>query len=262
MHLLHAFLLKTHIAIGLVAIIAFWIPVLARKGGKSHVSTGKVFSWCMYAVSASALVMCVLVLVDPIGVVAPARDLDPDVAYSNAARLRTFAAFLLMLSILVLSSTRHGLQALKLKHDATALSGFGHRMMLATLLTTSAIVGYVGVSGGEVLLMVFAVLGISGSTRMLRDSFRSEWSRGQMFFAHLQGLLGSGIGAYTAVFAFGGSRLLAQLLPGQLQVIPWVLPSVIGIIAIRRYKSRYIRKPAERPTPRAVPTVNPAFTEA
>ncbi|MEO0366808.1 MAG: hypothetical protein AAF265_15090, partial [Pseudomonadota bacterium] len=238
MHLLHDFLLKTHIAIGLVAVVAFWIPVLARKGGRYHVAAGKVFSWCMYAVAGSAFVMCVLVLVDPIGVTVPARNVNPDIAYSNAARMRTFASFLLMLSMLVLSSTRHGLLALQLKKDRSALSGATHRLLLATLALTSVVVGYYGVTGGHALLIVFAILGISGSSRMLRDSFRTEWTRGQMIFAHLQGLLSTGIGAYTAVFAFGGSRLLAQLLPGQLQVIPWVLPSVIGLIAIRRYKSR------------------------
>jgi hypothetical protein len=62
----------------------------------------------------------------------------------------------------------------------------------------------------------------------------------ELVVAHLNGLIGSGIGAYTAFFAFGGSRFLAELLPGQWQVIPWVLPTIIGVIAANRISRRWL----------------------
>ncbi|MDH3945103.1 MAG: hypothetical protein OET45_00430 [Chromatiales bacterium] len=39
----------------------------------------------------------------------------------------------------------------------------------------------------------------------------------------------------------GGSRLLADVLTGQWQVVPWVLPSIIGTIAISRLHRPYQR---------------------
>ncbi|MEJ2159038.1 MAG: hypothetical protein P8X53_00945 [Chromatiales bacterium] len=39
----------------------------------------------------------------------------------------------------------------------------------------------------------------------------------------------------------GGSRLLADALTGQWQVVPWVLPSIIGTISISRLHRPYQR---------------------
>ncbi|MEL6215044.1 MAG: hypothetical protein AAFQ99_05130, partial [Pseudomonadota bacterium] len=89
-----------------------------------------------------------------------------------------------------------------------------------------------------------------------------KWTRGEMVFAHLNGLLGTGIGAYTAVFAFGGSRLLAELLPGQLQVIPWVTPAIVGTIAVARMKRHYVRKTTEPRRAGAVASIKAALTRA
>ena len=73
-------------------------------------------------------------------------------------------------------------------------------------------------------------------------------SASERTMAHLGGLIGSGIGAYTAFFAFGGSRFFAQLLPGQWQALAWVIAPIIGTIAIRQMTRRYQRKvPRQRP---------------
>jgi len=64
---------------------------------------------------------------------------------------------------------------------------------------------------------------------------------------HLNGMIGSGIGAYTAFFAFGGRSLLGELLPGQWQVIPWVLPTVIGVIAASRVSRRWLGRRGAAP---------------
>lgn len=245
MHTTHQALLYAHIGIGLLAIIAFWIPVATKKGSRLHVRAGQFYSWTMYGVVATAFTMCIMVLVDPIGVIAGTQFLEPDEAWRLQARARSFSSFLLMLSLLVLSALRHGLMSLQLKTDADILRRGSHRALIIALGVVSIIVGYFGVTQGQVLSMVFAVLGINGSIQMFRDTLRTSWTPGERIFAHLNGLLGTGIGAYTAVFAFGGSRLLSELLPGQLQVIPWVAPAIVGTIMISRMKERYVRKPTK-----------------
>jgi hypothetical protein len=56
-------------------------------------------------------------------------------------------------------------------------------------------------------------------------------------------MLGAGIGFHTAFFVFGFSRISGVQLPGIAALIPWVLPSLIGIPAttlwIRYYKKRF-----------------------
>ncbi len=68
---------------------------------------------------------------------------------------------------------------------------------------------------------------------------------------HLSAMLGTGIGAYTAFFVFGGRRLFSAYLPGGWELLPWFLPTVIGVpaisLTIRHYRARF--EPAARPAP-------------
>ena len=92
--------------------------------------------------------------------------------------------------------------------------------------------------------MVFAAISMSASFNALRETRIARMTRNQRLRAHFGGLIGTGVGAYTAFFAFGGSRLLSDILSGQWQVIPWILPAVIGTIAIKRVERQY---PEEAP---------------
>ena len=58
---------------------------------------------------------------------------------------------------------------------------------------------------------------------------------------HIQGTIISGIAAYTAFFAFGGSRFLMGVLhlPQQWMILPWIAPSLLGIIYMRYMKRKY-----------------------
>ncbi|MEN7342650.1 MAG: hypothetical protein AAAFM81_06875 [Pseudomonadota bacterium] len=238
MHLVHATLFKLHIAIGAVALLVFWLPILTRKGSPLHRKAGRVFVICMTTVAISAMAMSLMVLIDPIGVRVPERNLS----FEDAARLadanRTFNLFLLMLGVLTFSSLRHGMLALKTKSNPAALRAPSHRALLITLGVLGIAVGFVGVQEGAVLLIVFAVLSVVGSFNSLRDTRIAAMDRKQRLKAHFGGLIGTGVAAYTAFFAFGGSRLLADILTGQWQVLAWITPAIIGTIAIRRVEKR------------------------
>ncbi|MFK8054078.1 MAG: hypothetical protein AB8F65_14015 [Woeseiaceae bacterium] len=242
MHFIHALLLKAHIGIGAIALIAFWLPVATRKGSSLHKKSGRIYVWCMSIVAASAIAMSLMVLMDPIGVRVPARNLDMERAALIASNNRMFALFLLMLGMLTAAGLRHGLLALRVKQQPDALRSKGHVVLLASLGVMGILVGYTGIVYSQVLLMVFAVIAISGSVNTLREAFKRNMTRNDRIKAHFGGLIGTGIGAYTAFFAFGGSRLLADILRGQWQVIPWVLPAIIGTIAIRRVEKNYQNK--------------------
>ena len=53
--LLFDLLIWAHVATGFVGLIAFWIPVFARKGGRAHVQAGRVYTYCAYVVTLSAV---------------------------------------------------------------------------------------------------------------------------------------------------------------------------------------------------------------
>lgn len=239
MHTFHAGLLAAHIATGTIAIFAFWLPILARKGSPLHITAGRVYVWTMYAVSASAIAMSVAVLFDPVGVRFPDRNLSLDRAFAVANGNRMFALFLLMLGILVLSALRHGLLALRERRGERVLNRPGHRALIILLGVMGIGVGVIGFRNDELLLMIFAVLSVSGSFNMLRESWQRQLTPREALIAHFNGLIGTGIGAYTALFAFGGREFLSGLLSGQWQVVPWIAPAVIGTMIVARMKRQY-----------------------
>lgn len=248
---IHSLLVNIHILIGSVALILFWIPVAARKGSPLHVRAGRYYSTVMYAVSATAFVASILVLVDSNGIRRPGETIVAEEAARLALNFRLAALFLLMLSILVAASVRHGLLALRERKIPGSLKAPAHRTLLLILGTAGVGVGYLGVSHGLILLMIFGAISIVASVQMFRETIPERLSASERTIAHLGGLIGSGIGAYTAFFAFGGARFFGELLPGQWQALAWVIAPIVGSIAINRLTRRY-RRPA---TARRVPSL-------
>lgn len=238
---LHSILVWLHVAFGAAALVLFWIPALARKGSPLHVNVGRIYTNVMYTVAVTAFVASLIVLADPIGIRRPGEVLDASEAERLAGLFRMFSLFLLMLSVLVFASVRHGLLALRERVAPGVLTTPLHRLLIGALALLALLVGVLGLRHGQLLLVVFGGIGLSGAWSMLRDTRIERPSTQQLVVAHLNGLIGSGIGAYTAFFAFGGARLLGDLLPGQWQVVAWVLPAIIGTIAINR-----LRRPFER----------------
>jgi hypothetical protein len=55
-HLLTVFI-AGHVVAGFVGLVGFLVPVVTRKGGRSHVRYGHVFAWCAYLVTLPAVVV-------------------------------------------------------------------------------------------------------------------------------------------------------------------------------------------------------------
>ena len=237
MLMLHTLSFYLHIVCGAAALLVFWLPVFATKGGSLHRHSGRWFARGMYAVSVSALIMSTLVLVDPIGIRHP--DGNAANVAQAAAGYRATALFLLLLALLVLASVRHSLLALRGQQDRAGLRRPAHLLLLALLGVLGIAVVALGAHHRQILLLIFGTLSAALSAGMLRYTLRAETGPRDWLIEHLSGMIGAGIGAYTAFFAFGGSRLLAGLLPGQWQVIPWVVPAIIGSFAIRTLARRY-----------------------
>ena len=62
-------------------------------------------------------------------------------------------------------------------------------------------------------------------------------------------MLGGGIAFHTAFAVFGAPRLWAYEIAGPLAVLPWILPTVIGIPTIAVWTRRYRRKFNPAPPP-------------
>ena len=229
MHYIHQYLVILHIIVGSAALVLFWLPMVARKGSKNHLFYGKIYVWSMYIVSITGLITSIMVLIDPIGIRHPGEFFEPARAYSLAAEHRLSSLFLLMLSLLVFMNVRQAVAVLRAKADRASLKTWYNLATAGILAITGGIVAFLGWNNGRILLTIFGIISLIVAISFLRYLFKKEIKQREWIIEHLGAIIGSGIGAYTAFFAFGGRYFLASILPGQLQIIPWITPAVVGL---------------------------------
>jgi len=242
-HYIHQLAFYIHIITGSVALIIFWLPMIAKKGSAKHKQYGRYFVKAMLAISISGFVMTTLVLIDPIAVRQPADTLNQAQLAKFALNNRLFAGFLFMLSLLVFNTTRYAIAVLDAKEQRQLLRRSKFVIPFVLQLICGAIMFMVGSHYEQVLFQVFAVLCVVNSIGSLKYIFTSEVPKRSWLIEHLGAIFGSGIAAYTAFFVFGGSRLFEVFISQQGQLVLWVLPGVLGTIASIIYKKRY-RQPA------------------
>jgi hypothetical protein len=106
-----------------------------------------------------------------------------------------------------------------------------------------AMVSYAVTLPGGMFKSLMLIFGVVGGLQV-RNLFKSKAvirSQFSWLVEHIRGMMISGIAAHTAFAAFGGRRLLSGILSDSMMILPWVLPTVIGVIIIKVMKRRYAR---------------------
>jgi hypothetical protein len=230
-----------HISAGSIGLIAFWVPVLSRKGGISHRRFGTVFKWCGYVVVASALSAVLLSL---------GAAIFQGVRPSDNPNRFGFALFLGYLGIVTGVMIRHGIEVLGHKRDITEMN-----RPLDRALAQLSIASSIGIAafalyyapGNRMALFALSPLGaVIGFDILQVISGRKNEGKNAWLLEHLAALLGAGIAFHTAFAVFGLSRLFDFGLRGPVAVIPWILPALIGIPAAVLWGRKYRNKPAPK----------------
>lgn len=244
---LHQSALYLHIVAGVIALVIFWIPVLSKKGAFNHKRFGRGFAIIMYTVGWSGILMASLDLWRPLVMHPVAAATTPETQAAISDGIRSTATFLLSLSILVLTTTRHGWLVIQYKDDRRILRKPVHVALCLILLGAGLTLLFIGVNRVDILLLVFGALETWLALGFLRYSFKKALSHPKEWWVeHLGAFIASGIAAYTAFFVVGAASLLAPLLQegsyAGLGMVFWIAPGVIGGIAIALLSNRYRRR--------------------
>jgi hypothetical protein len=232
----------THIAAGSLALIAFWIPVAASKGGRLHVRVGWFYTICMAIVVATALTMSGLVFAAPLRVRNLSRALSPSEAAQFIRESRQMAFFLAYLGGVTLAAGWQGISALRTRRDPKSMRtpfAFG----LNTLVILAALGSLaLGVYRQSTIFMAMSLVGFLVGGGNLSYLLRAPAGRMDWWYQHLSSMIGTGIAGYTAFIVFGGRRLFAPLVQSRYFILLWILPTVIGSPAISLTVAYYKRK--------------------
>jgi hypothetical protein len=243
-----------HIAAGSIALILFWIPAVARKGGRTHIRAGWVYVVCMSVVVVTAFAMSALAFTIPVAVRQITRPLRP-AELSDFLRLqRVFATFLAYLAGVTLASGWQGIWAIETRREPkTMRTPFSLALNVLVVLggLTVLVLGIKYRSGPLIGLSPIGPLIGAGNLRYL---LRGPQTRMHWWYEHLGSMVGTGIAGYTAFLVFGGSRLFPSVARSRLYTLFWVLPTLIGVPVIFMTVAYYQRRFHETGPASAVPS--------
>ncbi|NKC33959.1 hypothetical protein [Falsiroseomonas selenitidurans] len=217
-------LVVAHILTGTTGAIAFWVPVIGRKGGGRHRRWGRVFTFAMLATGSLAVMMSLLTLLDPLGT-HPHLEGRFDAAFLRGM----FGWMMLHTGILTINLAWYGYLCItnKGRHAAnrTKLNlGLQYAVMAAALVCAAQ-----GWIIGQPLMIGIAVVGLATGLTNLWFLHKPRVERQDWLKEHIKALVGAGISVYTAFMAFGSVRVFPEL---ALHPAMWSLPLVVGLAII------------------------------
>lgn len=242
MSTIHSALLYLHIILGVICLVLFWLPVICQKGSKLHNLSGRVYYYMMLFIAASGVIMSSMVLIDPIAVYVTGNPLPAEAVAAFEQQRRHFSAFLLLLSLLTWVTIRHAYAVLEAKAELQQLKRLSLVLPIICLFVCSVYVFWLGWQSGTVLFMIFAGVGLVNALAFARYSFQKQVAARQWIIEHFSSMIGSGIALYTAFFAAGGRRMLAEILTGHWQIVSWIAAPALGLAAIALFKNHFARK--------------------
>ena len=218
-------LLSIHVIAGFGSLILFWLPMFTRKGGTWHRRIGKAYVWLMWVVVSTAAFLSIENLING--------------QYQ-------MAAFLGFLSVITANPLWFGISVLKNKEELSLSYRKAHLgFNIVIFLLGAALLSY-GIAlkgrGASILMLIFGFLGVSNIGSILK-AIKTPRTQTNWFDDHLTELITTGIAAYTAFLVFGARQFLEGMITGYWSIIPWVLPTFLGVLGIR-FARRYYK--AER----------------
>jgi hypothetical protein len=225
-----------HISLGFVGLTAFWFPIFAKKGGRLHVTAGKVFKWCAYGVlGAAAAALSLRVTRLTLDGTTPFTDPGP---YG-------FLIFLAYLTVVTFVTVRHGFTVLHNKRDHAALRHpLNYALAWAAIASSAAIVAYALLIKPDTMIILLALspIGFLGGRGILQFLANEPTTSRWWFYEHMGAMLGAGIAFHTAFFVFGSTRLFEIGLTGWIAALPWIAPAAIGIPGSAIWANYYRRR--------------------
>ena len=247
--LIHEALRYSHIFLGFVGLVAFWIPVVAKKGGRVHVWCGKVFAFCGYVVAITAIASCWWLLIHPATWSGKPITLG-DVPLNQIM----FVAILAFLGTLLLKGLETGLAVIRTRRRPETFDSVRLRTVYWLEGASATALFVFGaaclVLGKGALFAIPLALGIIGIQEFRSDQkFLAEPRPTPMawWYKHMEAMIGNGVAFHTAFLVFGARGVIGGVLEGPLALLPWVLPTAIAIPALHFWIRSYKRKFGELP---------------
>lgn len=243
MHLFEI-LVVFHVITGLTGLIAFWVPIVSKKGAKNHKRWGRICCYGFMGAGALAVAMALLSLYGP-------EERIPSVT-DRVLFDGLFGWMMLYLGLLTIGFADYGLAVVAHSRERKALRSARYQLVIAAVLASAAYCFYYGFTIGEALMMAVAVLGIVAMSIQQLYIWRARTPLPRAYVGeHFRALIGMGISAYTAFMSVGLIRYIPEHV---FNPLVWALPSAVGVSLIIGFTLQAKRKTKPRTQANARPT--------
>ncbi len=224
-----------HITAGSIGLAAFWVPVFTHKGGKRHRLFGKIFKYSAYVVLMGAMLSVLLHTVIALSAGEGPRQDSGDFG---------FLMFLGYLAVVTFIILRHGVSVLENKDLARMNTSMNRLVAKLAILASFALIAYTLYFNPPIKVILFALspIGVLVGAGILRAIGGKRPERKAWFYEHMGAMLSTGVAFHSAFAVFGFGRLFDLGLTGFVAVVPWVLPTLIGVPALVIWTRHYQRK--------------------
>jgi len=220
-------LVNAHIFFGTIGLVAFWAPVLTKKGGAFHRRAGFFFVYTMFTTGTIATCVSLTTLAAPL-------ETHP-LVHDEALILGQFGWLMLFLSLLTIDLAWHTLATVRYKRSHQS-----HRSVPSVLLQLAVIVSglncaWHGLQLDRSLMVGVGLLGAFAGVVMLGFMFATWLGRTAYLHQHVRAGVGVGISAYTAVLAVS----LVRFAPEEaFNPWLWAIPTALGSTLIGFHEAK------------------------
>lgn len=220
MALLFRIVLGIHIIAGATALLVFWIPLVAKKGGRTHRRAGWVYVTAAAIVAVTGIASAARLIVD-----------DPR-PYAWRAGI-----FLVYVGVFAAESALLGARALRPQMRTDRVQNAVDLVPSLLLVVAGIALAAFGIAQSRVLFVLFAALGIVQGVLHLRSWFTQRKQREGRILAHLTAMGTSCITTLTAFIVVNAPRLGMRTLDPRLWTVPIVVLS-FGLALVRRHYAK------------------------
>ncbi|MEE4316545.1 MAG: SemiSWEET family transporter [Erythrobacter sp.] len=211
-----------HVVTGTVGLVAFWGPIVTRKGAGNHRKWGKAACYGFLGAGSLAIAMALLSLYGP-------EERIPSVT-DRELFAGLFGWMMLYLGTLTIGFVDYGLAVVRHARDRRALRSLRYQGVIAAVVVSALWCGWYGIKVEHPLMVLVAVVGLVAMAIQQRYIWRAgDPPRGTHVGEHFRALIGMGISAYTAFLSVGLIRLVPEHV---FNPAIWAGPSVIGVSLI------------------------------
>lgn len=212
--------LGVHIIAGAAALLVFWIPLVTRKGGRTHRRAG----WAYVAAAAIVAVT---------GIASAGRLM----VYDPRPHAWRAGIFLVYVGLFAAESALLGARALRPQTRADSVQNAVDLVPSLLLVAGGVALVAFGVSQAQLLFVLFAALGVGQGVMHLRSWLTHRKNREGRLLAHMSAMGTSCITTLTAFIVVNAPRLGMRTFDPRLWALPIVTLS-LGLAIVRRHYAK------------------------